>query len=260
MPSRRQLEWMFVAVAVSTACAGEQESLIVTHAPIWPASGDCVVDAGQNTGMLSGTLDLSFGTPYMMPAILVNQLAPQQAGNQNSGIDNSEVQLSSADVDLELPQAPDIIGGLSEINDALVDFRVPLATVSIPGGARHGVAVEVVPRATALALAEDVARFQPDTPIVEGAPTVLRLLANVTFNASRTGNTSGRIGTVQSRTFSFPIDVCIGCMIDCSTCPGRTCPENPIWEGFICGNAQDAPLVPAQCMAGWTEDDPESEP
>lgn len=243
--------------ALSTACAGEQESLIVTHVPVWPDDGECLVDPGENTGMLRGTLDLGFATPYLMPAILQNQLVPQQGAAQNSGVDNSELQLMSADVELELPQAPEIIEGLREIDDALVDFRVQLASVSIPGGASHGVAVEAIPRATAIALAEDVLTFQPGTPVVPGAPSVLQVVANVTFAASRTGNTSGRIGKVESRQFSFPIDVCVGCMIDCSECPNRTCPAEPIWTGFICGNAQDAVLVPAQCTDGWTEDDME---
>jgi hypothetical protein len=234
------------------ACAGDQESLIVTHAPVWPASGECSVDPGQNTGMLAGTLDLQFATPYLMPAVLLNQLVPQQGATRSSGIDNSEVQLRSADVELELPQAPELIEGLREVNPALVEFRVPLATVSIPGGGRHGVAVEVVPRATAIVLGEDLARFEPETPSAPGAPSVLRLLAHLSFNASYT---SGRAGTIQSREFSFPIDVCVGCMIDCSGCPNRTCPAEPIWTGFICGNAQDNTLVPAQCLEGWTEDD-----
>jgi hypothetical protein len=255
---RRQLGSM-VAVALAAslaACADDQDSLIVTHAPVWPASGECVIDPGQSVGMLGGTLDLQFATPYLLPAILVNQLVPQQGATRSSGIDNSEVQLLSADVELELPQAPELIEGLREVNEALVEFRVPLATVSIPGGGRHGVAVEVIPRATAIVLAEDVAIFQPETPSAPGAPSVLRLMANLTFNASYT---SGRAGKLQSREFSFPIDICVGCMTDCSSCPNFTCPADPIWTGFICGNAQDTVLVPLQCQDGWTEDDDEED-
>jgi hypothetical protein len=243
-----------VVLIASAGCAGDQESLIVTHAPAWPSNGECVVEAGQSAGMLGGTLDLEFATPYLMPAVLLNQLQTQQGATRSTGIDNSEVQLRSVDVELELPQAPELIEGLREVDDALVEFRVPLATVSIPGGARHGVAVEVVPRPTAIVLGEDLARFQPSTPSAPGASAVLRLLANVTFNASYT---SGRAGMIASREFSFPIDICVGCMIDCSGCPNRVCPAEPIWTGFICGNAQDAFMVPLQCTDEWVEDPPE---
>ena len=255
MSSHRQLGWVvsLATAVVAPACAGEQESLIVSHVPVWPDNGECLIDPSQDTAMLRGRLDLAFATPYVLPVVLVNQLLPQQAGSQNAGIDNSEMQLVSVDVELELPQAPELIEGLREINDALVEFQAPLATVSLPGGSRTGVAVEVISRATAIALAEDVARFQPDTPIVPGAPSVLTVIANIVFSATRTGNTSGRVGAVESRAFSFPIDVCVGCMLSCEDCPGMVCPADPIWTNFICGNAQDGPIVPAQCTDGWDE-------
>lgn len=225
---------------LGAGCADNQESLIVLLAPAWEEEG-CVVGASGDEALLIGTLDLAFATPYAMPALVLNNTSDQTAGANNSGIVTNEIQLLDADVDLEIPQAPDVIDALRDMNEALVSFNVPLSTNSIAPGESSGVIVEVIPQQTAVAMGELIqAQF--------GIDARLTVEANVIFHGSRSGNNVGKVGGVDAREFSFPISVCFGCLLTCATCPGAECPVGTTsYAGGICGNAQDSYLYPAAC-------------
>ncbi|MFO0636230.1 MAG: hypothetical protein U0168_25640 [Nannocystaceae bacterium] len=229
-----------LALSALTGCADNQESLIVLMAPLWNDDGDCGV-TDSTDAMLQGTLDLSFGTPYIMPALLYNQTLKQNAAKKNTGTMSNELQVIDATVSLQIPQAPEIISDLRAQDDALVHFDVPLSTNSIPPQSTAGVLVEIVPQQTAVALA---------TAVTEkfGAAARVTLRADVQFHASRSGNTVGRVGEIDARAFSFPVSLCLGCLIDCSTCPDQMCPaQASSFNGGVCGNAQDLALIPAGC-------------
>ena len=235
--------WILPALAALalSGCAREQESLIVLHSPAW--DGGCTVDGNNDVALTQGVLDVSFGTPYMMPAALFNQNVNQQPTVTNNRVDNGELQLSGADVQLRMPQAPEVIDDLEAQNEAFVEFTVDVPTLSLASGERQGVLVEVVSQAAAVALADSVeARL--------GANARPTLVVDTTFRALRSGNRRGKVGEIESRVYSFPIELCVGCLFTCATCePDGTCPQNaaPGFTGGVCGNAQDFLVAPAVC-------------
>jgi len=242
-PSRGELSSLCLLAclaAVGSGCADNQESLIVLMVPAWE-DGGCAVPTTADAALPYGTLDLAFGTPYAMPALLLNNTADQAAGDNNSGIVTNEVQLLDVDVDLSMAQAPDVIDALRDMDEAFVSFNVPLSTNSLAPGQITGVLVEVIPQQTAVAMGELVlAQF--------GAAAKLTVEASVVFHASRSGNTVGKVGGVDSREFSFPISVCFDCLRSCATCPGAECPVGATsFAGGVCGNAQDLVLYPTAC-------------
>jgi hypothetical protein len=227
---------------LGSGCADNEESLIVLNAPAW-MGGDCVIPGDASAESLPyGVLDLSFGTPYAMPAILLNNTTSGAKAN-NSGVVTNELQLLDADVDLSMAQAPEIIDDIRDSDKALVSFNVPLPTNSLAPGQTQGVLVEVIPQMTAIALGDAIrAAF--------GQNAKLTVEAHVLFHASRSGNTVGKVGQIDAREFSFPISVCFGCLLSCATCPGAECPvASSAWGGGVCGNAQDLLVYPAACDA-----------
>lgn len=223
-----------------SGCADNQESLIVLHAPLWEDDGACAVTDSEEA-LLQGLLDVGFGTPYVMPALLMNNSTAQNPQTNNSGTDTNEIQLLDADVKLVFPQAPEIHDALKAMNSALVDFNVRLSANSIPPGATSGVLVEVIPQQTSAALAtEIVSRFGPSARVTA--------VAEVTFHGSRSGNEIGKVGGIDAREFTFPITLCSGCLVSCVDCPMAQCPVGTSsYVGGVCGNAQDIPLKPAAC-------------
>ncbi len=232
-----------VASVVSlTSCANEQESIIITGAPTW--SMGCGVDSPADTFLPFGLLDLRFGTGYYLPVEIQNQLQSQQPDSTNSGTDNSEFQLIDAEIKLSMTQRPDIIDALDQENSALVEFTQPVAAESLPGASSKGIIVEVIPAATAarisavrVAEATDAgaaaeAQFEIENPDASDAQLVearrqgeeavlnqeLTVVVELSINARRTGNKVGKVGEVESRSFEFPIRVCYGCLVNCSSC------------------------------------------
>ena len=229
------------ALATASSCAEEQSSLIVvgvTGLSTEDETGLCV--PVENTVLSRGVLDASFGTPYLLAVELRNQLQPQM--NNNSGIDNSEIQLRDVDVKMSLPQAPEVLEAVAARDENLVEFFLPLPTNSLPAQSSTVIPVEVVPANTTAALAEEMA-----AQLASG--TQVTLVVELEFHGERTGGSVGELGVVDARTYSFPIDLCLGCLVSCSTCPGGVCPvEASDYVGGVCGNAQDQPLRPSGCV------------
>ena len=226
-----------------TGCADNEEALIVLHAAAWEAAGECRVDAGNDNTLPRGIADVSLGTGYLAPLVLLNQLPSQPAATNNSGIDNAEVQLRSVEVDLSMPQAPQVIDAVEAQNEAFVSFEQVLASDSLSPGARHGTLVEVITSPAAAALSGAIEDAFPDQPDVR-----LVLEAKIVFRGLQTGNTVGNLSDVEAREYIFPIEVCNECLIDCSSCMMGSCPTSiDDVVGGICGNIQDFPAVPAQC-------------
>ncbi len=236
-------------LALSTAaCADNQEAILIEHVPFWP--GDevdgvvdavCAVDPATDIVRLRGSYDVSFGTPYWMPAVVVNNLLGTAAGSSPTGIDDSEISLVDAVVKLDMPQAPDIITDIRAQNKALVSFKYTLQSVSIEASEKQGILVEIVPEATAEALATAVqAGFEPGT--------VLELTAEVKVRANRTASGS-QLAQLESRPFVYPIDMGFGTLRSCELCVDDVCPAATTdWQGGVCGNAQDFSLFPSACL------------
>jgi hypothetical protein len=223
-----------------SGCAEEQGALVILHAPAWPDDGSCFVDPSTDTTLGGAVLDVSFGSPYLLPLVLQSRL---QSRVGNAGIDTSQIQLRDADIELSLPQVPEIIEALRDESDALVEFTIPLPSNAIEAGERHGVAVEAISSPASWALAEQLSQGFPDQNVK------LTVIVDVVVHALRSGNTAGTLGVIDSRTFSFPVSICSGCLISCAACEGGVCPTSEVmYSGGICGNAQDAPIFPSSCI------------
>lgn len=240
MSTRSSLLALSLLAVLSSACADQQESLIVLQAPAWPDEG-CIVDPETEAGLLRGTLDVTQGTPYLMPAAVLNNLATQSEGDNNAGIITNEIQITGASVKLSSAQAPEMIDQL-KATPGLVDFDVDVASVSVLPGEVAGFAVEVISQEASRQMGEYLlATHGPDAQLI--------VLATVVFHGLRAGTTVGKIGIIDAREFSFPIQLCQGCLLDCSACPDEMlCTITPgEFSGGVCGNAQDLGIQPPGC-------------
>ncbi|HWB78205.1 MAG TPA: hypothetical protein VG755_24740 [Nannocystaceae bacterium] len=237
---RRVATLLLATAALMGGCADNQETLIVLFAPLWDEEGSCTIDSATDEALLHGTLDLSFRTPYIMPALLLNNSGDQR--KNNTGVESNEIQVIDAEVTLDSPQDPDL---LNDLGDEFTHFTAALSTNSISPGETIGLGVEVIPQGTVNELAAAFGEMPP------GAKVTVR--ANVVFNGTRTGNDVGKVGRVKARDFSFPINLCNGCLLYCGGCTDTEgqpngCPVNiGALEGGVCGNAQDLPLWPSAC-------------
>jgi hypothetical protein len=225
-------------VPVLGGCADEQEMLVILNAVAWSGPGECAIAGATGQVLNNGALDSSFGTGFVAPLLLSNEQPTNRT--TNSGVDSSEVHLRDYDVSLSIPQAPEMADALSAQDAAFVEFSAPLQSISLAGGARQGVIVEVLTPPAVQALDRELnTRFEPGSQIT--------VVAEIVIHAERTGNSVGNLGVISSRTFTYPIRVCSGCLIDCSPCEGGACPAEDSYAGGVCDNAQDFPLVPLSC-------------
>jgi hypothetical protein len=176
---------------------------------------------------------------YYLGLILQSQIAGVSADMSGTGTDASEVQLTGVEVWYRFPQ---IEAGLP---DELSSFSPPLATDSLPGGGRAAIIVEVINPVQAQSIYDFVVESQGGV-----FPGSITLEVTVVFTAERSGNSKGGVGEIESRDYTFPIRLCVGCLVTCSTCEGGECPPNPEdleWIGGVCGNAQDGLIAPSVC-------------
>ncbi len=229
-----------------SGCADNQESLIVIGTPAWGDMGECAVDPGADDFLALGVFDLIcasgeieclVSSSYFMGVILESQLQPRES---NTGTDPSELQLTDVKVSYAFAQLEDQ-GGF-EMPEALEGwYSPPIATQSIAGGARNGVIVEVINPTQARAIYDLVVT---DSGVAEG----LTMEVTIVFTAERTGNSKGGLGEIESRDYTFPIRLCVGCLTTCAPCENQGCPVTPEWTGGVCGSTQDGALVPAACV------------
>ena len=239
---RRLAPLLLATLAVG--CADNQETLIVLHAAAWDDDGTCIVDPNTDDILAFGVLDLIGRTPYVAPLVLLNNSGVQR--KNNTGVDSNEIQLKDVEVTISSAQAPDLLEG---IDDKFLHFSTDLPTNSIPAGDTVGIAVEVLPQGTVNELATAL-MSQP-----EGARVTVS--ATVVFGGSRTGNDVGNVGRVKARDYSFPIQLCYRCLLDCSGCTNSEgdptgCPLDvgpTTVTGGVCGGAQDLPIWPSGCAA-----------
>jgi len=230
-----------LAVGMASSCAQQEEALIVSHSPAF-VDGDCFADPSQNTQLQRGVLDVAYGTAYTLPVVLTNNLGARPGTTSNTGVENGELQLRDVDVTLTMEQAPDVLRAVAAQNGAFVEFSQTLASVSLQPGQETGVLVDVITDGASRALRDAI-----QANLDAGARPIVT--AEVVFHATRTGNSTGSLGVIDARAYTFPIQVCIGCLpVTCETCPDAQCPPDAAFVG-PCGNAQDSVLVPSVCEA-----------
>lgn len=225
-----------MALTVGTSCAQDQEFLLVENA-VWFDPSDrtgCELTETSPIPILM-TVDVGFDTRIGMGFVVTNQAADI---SEQSGIDDNEIKIETAEVTLSFTG-----GGVSPAS-----FDVPVATNSIPSG-ETGVVVFSLPFTVTESLRSTMAGLPA------GNVEVLEL--EVVFKGRRKGQIAGtKLGVVESRPFSFPFDVCLGCLSSClpdSECGGDAgalvCADSPVqgeWIG-VCGFAQGVAIYAAGC-------------
>lgn len=233
-------------VAFAAGCAGEQEPLIILNsvAPTVDQMADsCIFDAQGDVFISRGLLDVAAGTPYVLGPVLLNNLQARGAANTNSQVEDSELQLTGeVDVKLVLPsEIEDAMGPGSDGEPLPLSYTLATASDSLGPGESAAIPIPVIPAEYATALAAAV----PPGDLVESRVELI-------YHATRTGNSRGNIGEIDSRVYTFPIGLCSGCMIVNCDCSSGSC--EPGTESFAtqCGRAQDqaGSLDPSDCSAG----------
>ena len=251
MPYRKHA--LFAAIAALAtqvaACTNQQEGLLIRRAPQWQSQDDgnvtvgtCAVDPNNTATLNHGVLDISFGTPYMAPLEVENNMLSIDAESSPNGINDGEIRLSEAEVALAIPQAADAIDGLAAQDEALVNFKTPVQSISLEPGQSSGMLLEIVPSATSQALAGALGG-----DLASGGK--VRLVATIVVRGYRAVD-GGNRNEVESRPFDFPVDLCMGCLLDCSMCAPGECTTMGPMSGGVCGNAQDFAVFPQSCSAG----------
>ncbi len=226
---------MFAACAVA-GCAGEQEALIVLNvaAPMETEdtqSGDvtCQWMAGGLT-LPSGSLDVRSLGPYQMAPVLLNNLLPQAEANNNSSTDNTELQLTDRiDITLNLPSDISI--------DLPSAYTLPNSTISLSAGDQIVPLIDAIPADYTAALADAMSGMESSERV--------NASVDIVFHATRSANRRGRAGVIDSRAFTFPIELCYGCLLELCTCNDGACISEPQNDRYFgrCGRAQDADLI-----------------
>jgi len=232
-----------------------QSSLIILGAVPLEEGSACVAPNSSSVWLSNGVLDVDFsGTGMTQPAIIQNQLNSAVSGG-NSTIQNGEIRLSEQITELWF--ATENASALGHI-----DYAVPMASTSVAPGASQGMFFDV-PSSIVDEIRDRVtAQF--------GSDKTVPMLMKTRVRGIRSGTGTGK--EVESREFTFPFDVCFGCLracaptlysqddgmgntVDTDLCTAENCLNNPGVSGGSCGNAYGAPVYPA-CCTGTPEDIP----
>lgn len=200
-----------IAVSAS-ACVEDQDYLVVERAVWFTDAETCVLSDGEPSP-LSMTVDVTFDSRIGMGFLVKNNTTPYE--NSNSGIDDSEISMESAEVRL-----------------------------SFSGGSFEGSSFEVTLPSQSIG-SEETVPFVVEAPVevtrtLRGmmTPGEIQTLEMEVIFKGRTYGQAGKskLGTVESRAFTYPFDVCLGCLADCSC---GDCPTADNWVG-LCNYAQFA--------------------
>lgn len=217
-----------------SGCADEQEALIVLHsiAPtVEQGSSVCMYDLDSDVFRFAGRMDVRAGDSYELAPVLMNNLPARTASSNNSGVDDSELQLtSSVDITLHLPS--DVVADMGPGPDGErlpLSYSVPIATDSLGPGDLYAPLVEIVPQEYSQALAAAIA---PGDEV--------QLSVDIQSHATRTGNSRGNVGVIDARLYSFPIELCNGCMVGYCECTSTNeCVTSTELFYTVCGSVQD---------------------
>lgn len=208
-----------VALAAGSACVQEQDYLIVEQSVWFEDAEDCTLDASSDPPA-SMTVDVSFQTRIGMGFVITNEMTANPGSN--SGVDDSTVEIESVEVSLSYS------GGAVENSS----FELPLPNNAIRGE-ESGVFLVQLPTDVTESLRASLSPGQFETLEME-----------VVFVGRRSGASGGKkLGEVKTRGYTFPFDICFGCLADCSC---GTCPSTNSFVG-ICGFAEGTLVTDPNC-------------
>ena len=201
------------ALSAQVACVDAAESIQILQNQV--AGEGCVVGTDKSTFQARGRIDVNATGGYLFTPLVENSAVSSQSATRR-------VFVEGANVDIEFP------GGEFSTDDfdaALVSFKKPFSG-SIDPGASNTFAFEVISKK----LLDDMAT----AGLAEGSP--VEVIAKVEIVGTMDG--SG----LSSNVFSYPIEVCNGCLTnvvgDCTDLPT----ELEIRTGGTCQTLQDGVL------------------
>jgi hypothetical protein len=204
--------------AVFVGCADNDSSLFIKGVMV-PAT-DCSVEATGTAKLRgAGLLDLSFKDVYFAPLLIGNQLLPRGDPNKLR-TETARILIRGAVVSVNTADGQ----VLTEYTTNATGFADP-ARGENPGWGWSSVALT------------------PSGFLSRGNLAGNGNLSELNIAVSVFGDTLGG-DEVESNTFTFPIFVCDGCLLDCSTATGT---------GDVCNLAED---VSNTCSPGQDEPTP----
>ena len=209
-------------------CVQDQDFLIVERATWFNGRDNCALSNGGDTP-LAMAVDVAYDTQIGMAFIVANNQSPN--ANSNTGIDDSEIQIESAEVNLSFS------GGAIEGGS----FEAAVPTDSIKGGDSAVFLVRIPTQVT-----QSLRSAMSGLP--EGSIETLEM--DVVFKGRKTGQAGNtKLGEVETRPYTYPFDICLDCLTDCDEC--GTCPTQTEWVGS-CGFAQGVSIYHPVCDSDET--------
>lgn len=226
-------------VALSTASCAENRSSLFIQGLLKPSPPSCEVSfSGTSTVFFRGTLDVAFRLNYQGLILVGNQLAargdPETLRTEVNRVplEGAEVLLTDAQGEIENGFFSVAAGGFAEVSSG-----------TTPG--YGAIQATLIPDIVGNALADDL--------IAQGLGARKEVVSTIRVF----GRTLGGID-VESAEFTFPIDVCYGCLVGfpleaLDTDPGtgvQTCQANAESAGeFPCFFGQDSRIDCRACVA-----------
>ena len=212
--SRIILVAMMLAVAIA-GCDRFPDLTIQVTANLAPDDGSCSVTADQEETLARGIWDVSYVSGYAIwtriESYLVDNLLETQASSRN-------IQITGYDVTIKLPDNTILDLGESLPNPYTVTSSAVIPASPAIGSVSTGSALAIgVPSTYQSAVAQAAAAAGFDSIVID-------IRAN--------GTTSGGFSQ-QSPPFSWPIELCAGCMA--ATCA----PPAEVGDGLGCFPGQD---------------------
>lgn len=192
-PAHASLLAGLVALAAGSACVQEQDYLIVERAVWFDDPEQCVLDTNGSTP-LTMVADVAFADRIGMGFVVTNNQVAN--ANSNTGIDDTQIEVESVEVNLSFSGGA-VSGG---------SFEATVPNNTIAGGESLPFLVQI------------------PTEVVDSiragmAPGQYEILEmDVTFKGRKYGASyGGKLGEVSTRVFTYPIEICHGCL-SCGGC------------------------------------------
>lgn len=217
-------------LTAGSACVQSQDLLVVDRAVWFNGRDNCGLGGSEDTP-LAMAVDVKFDTRIGMAFLVTNNQSVNP--NSNTGIDDSEVQIETADVNLSFSGGA-VSGG---------SFEVQLPTNQIPGGSSETFLIQIPS-----SVSESLRATMQGLP----ASSYETLEMEVVFKGRKYGQVGGsKLGVVETPPYIYPFEVCYGCLEYCgdgTACESGapTCPTETEWDGS-CGFAQGVSIVHPTC-------------
>jgi hypothetical protein len=212
---RHRSSSILLALALLGGCVQEQDYVIVEKAVWFTDREACTLDDTTDTP-LAMTVDVSYPTRIAMGFVVTNDQVQNKA--DNSGINNTKVEIETAEVTLSY-------SGGAVASDS---FELTMPNNTIAGGDSQVFLVQA-PTEVTESLRASLSPDQFET-----------LEMSVVFVGRRTGASGGKaLGEIRTREYTYPFDICLGCLNDCMVAECGVCPTPAAgeWTG-TCGFAQ----------------------